>query len=250
MAGVLLALVLVPGAALGMLAQSERAAAAPVELELVLAVDTSASVSNQEYDLQMGGIANAFRDAEVLEAIAAYGVIGIAVTLVQWSSGDQQAQSVGWHHVNDRASAERLARAIERTPRAFGVNTTSIGSALNFSVRLFEGNGFESRRRTIDVSGDGRNNAGLVAATERDRAVAAGVTVNALVILNGDMTLERYFRINVIGGPRAFVDTAADFADFARAIRDKLVREIAPVVAEAPRHGPRSGTRRRSVNDF
>lgn len=206
----------------------------PVELELVLAVDTSASVSNDEYVLQMVGIADAFRHPEVLDAIAFYGAAGIAVSVVQWSAGDQQIQSVGWHHVTDTGSAERLARGIEASPRAFGVNTTAIGSALRFSVRLFDGNGFAGRRQTIDVSGDGRNNAGLVASTERDRAVAAGVTVNGLAILNGDTELERYYKINVIGGPRAFVDTAADFVDFARAIRDKLIREIAPIVAHGP----------------
>lgn len=205
-----------------------------VELELVLAVDTSASVSNDEYTLQMAGIANAFRHPEVLEAITSYGVSGIAVTVVQWSAGDQQMQSVRWHHVSDADSAERLARKIEVSPRAFGVNTTAIGSALRFSVRLFDGNGFAGRRQTIDVSGDGRNNAGLVASTERDRAVAAGVTVNGLAILNGDTELARYYRINVMGGTRAFVDTAEDFADFARAIRDKLIREISPIVAQGP----------------
>lgn len=212
----------------------ETGAQTAVELELVLAVDTSASVSNDEYVLQMVGIANAFRHPEVLDAIAFYGGAGIAVTVVQWSSGEQQIQSVRWHHVFDVESAERLARAIESSPRAFGVNTTAIGSALRFSARLFNGNGFAGRRQTIDVSGDGRNNAGLVASTERDRAVAAGITVNGLAILNGDTELERYYRINVIGGPRAFVDTAADFADFARAIRDKLLREIAPIVSEGP----------------
>ncbi len=206
----------------------------PVELELVLAVDTSASVSNDEYTLQMAGIANAFRHPEVLEAITSYGVSGVAVTVVQWSAGDQQMQSVRWHHVSDADSAERLARKIEVSPRAFGVNTTAIGSALRFSVRLFDGNGFAGRRQTIDVSGDGRNNAGLVASTERDRAVAAGVTVNGLAILNGDTELARYYRINVMGGARAFVDTADDFVDFARAIRDKLIREISPIVAQGP----------------
>ena len=223
----------------GAVAQTADVGTVAVELELVLAVDTSASVSNDEFELQMGGIANAFRHPEVLAAIASYGGIGIAVTLVQWSAGDQQSQSVGWHHVYDPATAERLARSIETAPRAFGVNTTAIGSALRFSARLFAGNGFAGRRQTIDVSGDGRNNSGLVASTERDRAVAAGVTVNGLAILNGDTELKRYYRINVIGGPRAFVDTAEDFADFARAMREKLLREIAPVVAQAPAVGGR-----------
>ena len=39
-------------------------------LELVLAMDVSRSVINPEYDLQMGGLAAAFRAPEVAEAIS------------------------------------------------------------------------------------------------------------------------------------------------------------------------------------
>lgn len=205
-----------------------------VELELVLAVDTSASVDNAEFRLQMGGIANAFRHEDVIAAIRLYGETGIAVTLVQWSAGDQQAQSVRWHHVRDTAGGEAFAAAVERAPRRFAVNTTAIGSALRYSTRLFSTSPYRGRRRSIDLSGDGRSNAGLIADAERDRAVAAGITVNGLAILNGDVKLERYYRINVIGGPASFVMTAENFTDFARAIRDKLLREIAPVVAQGP----------------
>jgi hypothetical protein len=202
----LLAVLLASATSQSAAAQGAVAGTVPVELELVLAVDTSASVNDDEFVLQMAGIGKAFRHPEVIEAIRAYGALGVAVTLVQWSAGHQQSQSVAWHHVYDRDSAARLARAIDVVPRAFGVNTTAIGSALKFSAGLFHGNGYAGRRRTIDVSGDGRNNAGVLVTTERDRAVAAGVTVNGLAILNGDFELKRYFRINVIGGPRAFVD--------------------------------------------
>lgn len=214
------------------------AAAVEVELELVLAVDTSASVDNWEFRLQMGGLASAFRHPEVIAAIEAHGERGIAVTLVQWSSGSEQAQTVPWHHVHDAASAARFAGAVERTARVFAVSTTAIGSVLRYCARLFPLNRFRGRRMTIDVSGDGRSNAGLVPTTERDRAVAAGVTINGLAILNGDPGLERYFRLNVIGGPAAFVETATDFPDFARAIREKLLREIAPFVSMRPQRPP------------
>lgn len=222
---------LVCGVAKPALSQSQSGARVEVELELVLAVDTSASVDNVEFKLQMTGIADAFRHPEVIAAIAANGGRGIAVTLVQWSAGDQQAQSVGWRHVFDVASATALARAIAAAPRLFAVNTTAIGSALRYCARLFAGNRFSGRRWTIDVSGDGSSNAGLRPRAERDRAVSQGITINGLTILNGHLELERYYRVNVIGGPQAFVEKAEDFVDFTRAIRHKLVREIAPIVA-------------------
>jgi len=219
-----------------------------VALELVLAVDTSASVDNAEFRLQMGGIANGFRHPDVIAAIKAQGALGIAVTLVQWSAGDQQVQSVGWHRLYDRGSALAFANAVDRAPRMFAVNTTAIGSALRFSAALFWSSPYAGERRSIDVSGDGNSNAGLIAAKERDRVVAAGITINGLAILNGHIKLDRYYRINVIGGPGSFVLVAEDFSDFARAMREKLMREISPAIALrsvparimlASRHHPR-----------
>jgi hypothetical protein len=98
---------------------------------------------------------------------------------------------------------------------------------------------FESGRRAIDVSGDGTNNSGREVTAARDEAVAKGVTINGLVILsetplvwNPEHTnppggLAEYYRRNVVGGPRAFVMVAQDFASFGRALVKKLIAEIA-----------------------
>ncbi len=56
-----------------------------VDLELVLAVDASASVSGEEFDLQVRGLAEAFRHRSVVQAIRAAGDLGLAVALVQWA---------------------------------------------------------------------------------------------------------------------------------------------------------------------
>lgn len=202
-----------------------------VALELVLAVDTSASVDGNEFRLQIQGIADAFRDADVVDAIEANGANGIAVVLMQWSSGDQQVQSVRWHHVNDSATADRFAGAIEGVERLKG-NTTAIGSALQSARRLFRHNGFGAERRTIDVSGDGRNNSGVPLLPQRDRTVASGISINGLAILDGDPGLKPYYERFVVGGSRAFVIAARGFEDFGRAIRQKLLREISPIFAE------------------
>ena len=76
-----LAVASILGAAL--LAVSVPAAALEevVDLELVLAVDASSSVSAQEFDLQIKGLAEAFRTPQVLAAIQASGDLGIAVRL-------------------------------------------------------------------------------------------------------------------------------------------------------------------------
>ncbi len=56
-----------------------------VDLELVLAVDASGSVDQQEYALQIQGIAASFRDETVLAALRSGAQGRIAVALVTWA---------------------------------------------------------------------------------------------------------------------------------------------------------------------
>jgi hypothetical protein len=226
----------VPGMAPGQaLAQGGR----PVDLELVLAVDTSSSVSAEEFDLQMRGLAEAFRSPAVVQAIRAAGDLGLAVSLVQWSDARKQFLAIDWMMVTDEASARRFSEEIGNTPRFLVGGGTALGGALSFSMRQFEKSGFQGRRKVIDVSGDGRTNQGAHPSRIRDKAVAAGITVNGLAILNEDLYVDRYYLYNVIGGTGAFVMTADDYADFAQAILQKLIKEIAGVPIAA-RPGPPS----------
>ncbi len=198
--------------------------AIPVDLELTLCVDSSSSVSFDEFFLQTGGLAEAFRSRPVIEAIRAVG--GIAVTVMQFSSADRQHTAVSWTHVVDGEGATALAEAIGRSPRYVTFGTTAIGSVIAVAADGFRDNGFEGARLAIDVSGDGRSNEGVLTPFARDRAVAAGVTVSGLAILNEEPDVDRYYLENVIGGPGAFVSSADDYQDFASAILAKLLREI------------------------
>ena len=195
-------------------------------------MDTSVSVDANEFDLQMQGLARAFRDPGVLAAIRHSGENGIAVTLVQWGYGLQQRVAVDWAQIHDAASADAFAGAIEASPRHFIGNGTGISRAMWFASELFGDNGFSGRRRVIDISGDGRNNSGTSPARIRRMVVAEGITVNGLAILDGDISLGHYYRENVIGGANSFVMTANTFADYADAIRRKLLREISVPLAQ------------------
>jgi hypothetical protein len=204
-----------------------------VDLELVLAIDTSTSVDAQEFQLQRRGLADAFLHPDVVRAIRGAGERGIAVTLVEWSGARRQATVVGWTHVYDAQSAAALSARIAAAPRALD-GFTDIAGAIRYSVAAIETNAYEGSRLAIDVSGDGSSDP-QSSARERDRAVARGITVNGLVIYNEDIDLaelanidvREHYADNVIGGPGAFMMTAEDFTDFAIAIRRKLVREIA-----------------------
>ena len=195
----------------------------PVALELVLALDSSSSVSAEEYELQRRGIAEAFRDPAVQRAIAALGEPGLAVALLQWSGGRMQRVSVDWAHLRGRGDADLFASSVAEAERLL-TGGTSLGGAVRYSLAQIEANRFEGRRKIIDVSGDGFT--GLSPRRERDRAVSRGVTINGLAILNEKPELGLYFAAHLIGGPGAFVRTAASYDDFAAAMRDKLLQEI------------------------
>jgi Protein of unknown function (DUF1194) len=217
--GLVLAILLVSAAV------ASARAEVSVDLELVLAIDSSRSVDFGESELQMGGIANALRDPEVIEAIQGGAPNGVAVAVIEWSGPGQQLVAVDWTRITDAASAAALAARIEAMGRGL-IGETAIGEALRFASDLLAYGPFEGARRIIDVSGDGPSNAGAEPEPMRDAAALAGITINGLAILRENPGLDRYYAEHVIGGPDAFVVIAEDYDDFARAIRQKLLREI------------------------
>lgn len=198
----------------------------PVDLELVLAIDSSDSVDGREYALQIGGLAQAFRDPAVHEAIGGGPLGSIAVAVVEWSGRYQQVVQVPWTRIDGAAAAQALAAEIGQLRRAFDEGVTSISGALDFAAAQFTGNGFAAARRVIDISSDGVQNQGRRIDLARDAALAQDLTINALVILNEMPDLQEYFGERVIGGLGAFVMAANDYPDYPEAIRRKLLREI------------------------
>lgn len=231
-AGVLGAIVAVLsglGAASGLQAQT------PVSVELVLAVDTSLSVDDREFALQMTGIAEAFRTPDILELIRQQK--GVAVALFQWSGEPSRSHLIPWHLLTDAASVLAFAAKVETAEREPQRQFTGIGKAIAYAVSLLTDNAFAGRALKIDVSGDGRDNIGSLPSKARPVAAALGIEINGLPILVDTYNLDTYYREKVILGPGAFVEIAKDYDDFARAFRRKLRREIAPQLA-GPFPGP------------
>ncbi len=105
-----------------------------VDLAIVLAVDSSSSVSTYEFNLQMRGLAEAFRHPAVHDAIATSAPNGIAVTLIQWASPDAQVPAFDWTEVHGPTTAELIAGRIDRTPRLVNEGGTAISHAIDFSI--------------------------------------------------------------------------------------------------------------------
>ena len=146
-----------------------------------------------------------------------------------FAGAGQTRTVVGWRRLTDRQTIDDLA---ERIAAAFPVefayaHKTAIGDAVSWSMGELASNGFAGRA-DIDVSGDGMSSDGEYPGPARDRAVAAGITINGLAILNEEPYLAEYYRRTVIGGPGAFVMSATGYESFAEAIRLKLLHELVP----------------------
>ena len=183
--------------------------------------------------MQMRGYAEAFRDPRLADGIAGGPLGAIAVTMFVWSDWNIQNTLVPWMKLEDHASCERFARAIDGASRETYLYT-SISGAIDYASAQF-GQRYEGMRRVVDVSGDGVNNSGPPADRERDAAVAEGIVINGLPIVNDRPTfgrlppvpLDDYYRENVIGGDGSFMIVAEDFESFGVAVKRKLIREIA-----------------------
>lgn len=197
-----------------------------VDIALTLAVDASSSVDHDEFGLMMGGLAAAFRDPAVSAAATGGPRGAAAVAVLLWSGPGAQAVAVPWMLLADAAGAAEIAEAVDAAPRLVPPGATALGEGLTAALRLLAEFPGDAARSVVDVSGDGAGNAGIPSAPVRDAAVGAGVVINALAVVNEEPELAAHYAAEVIGGPGAFVMECRDYADFAEAIRRKLVREL------------------------
>jgi hypothetical protein len=218
----------------------EAVSAKGAALALVLAVDVSASVTADSYLLQRDGIARAFANPRLVEAISA-APGGIEVLVLEWSDPDRIAVTVDWTRVGDSPSAGGFAVAVHASRRSSS-GVTAIGPALLAAAAAFDHLPEPAGRQVIDISGDGMANFGVPPAAARDRIAAAGITINGLAILTDEPWLAEYYRTNVVGGPSAFVAGARTFDDFAGAILRKLTQEVAGAPVRSPLRYNRFGS--------
>ncbi len=213
--------------------RSARANAASnlVDLELVLAVDASGSVDAREYKLQMDGIAAAITDPTVVQAATSGPTGRVAVALVVWADATLAPQLSEWVLIDGPESAERFAALASGFPREV-TGGTGIGAGVAAAMRWMDRNPWQALRQVVDVSGDGRETVvrdELAPLMIRARGMAGlrNVTINGLAILSDDDKLADYYRDEVITGIGSFVMTARGFEDFQRAMKRKLLREMA-----------------------
>jgi hypothetical protein len=212
-----------------------------VDVELVLAVDVSRSMDEQEFALQRAGYVEALRHPDFVSAIRSGHHGRIAVAYYEWAGLPRLESLVTWQVIDSPETAERFARKIAERPFSSFLGT-SISRALDYGAALFEDNGVDGLRRVIDISGDGPNNQGEPVTASRDLAVARGIIINGLpIMIRPSPTypeIDRYYAECVIGGPGSFTLPIRSADEFSTAIRRKLILEVSddqpdPAVTQA-----------------
>ncbi|SMY07840.1 hypothetical protein LOM8899_01980 [Flavimaricola marinus] len=225
---------------LGLLAGPLSAQQTEVDVELLLLVDVSRSMSPSELALQRQGYATALTSPQVVTAIGDSMTGQIALAYVEWAGAGRQRIIMDWTLIRGEDDLTAFADVL-RVGRLTTQLRTSIHAAIDFGADYIDGNGYAGLRRVIDISGDGPNNEGRPAPEARDQAIARGITINGLPLMTRGTgsagmrldDLDVYYANCVIGGPGAFVIPVTRWEDFAEAVTRKLVLELADA-APAP----------------
>ncbi len=214
--------------------QANGQGAVNVDVELVLAVDASRSMSANELEIQRRGYAEALSSPDVVDAITRGINSQVAIMYFEWSGRHSQRIVVDWTLIRNLPDAKAFAEKL--TAKLFaGKRLTSISKALEFSAKQFDTNGYRGLRRIIDISGDGPNNDGPPVLEARNQLIDQGIVINGLPLMTREgkgapwdiRDMDLYYLNCVVGGPGAFVVPVYEWDYFPLAVRRKLVLELA-----------------------
>ena len=218
--------------AVALLAAPAQADGVEVDLELILMVDVSRSMTPRELEIQRRGYAEALASEPVFTALQSGLLQRVAMAYVEWAG--TQRVIVDWRLLETREDLDAFAKTLTADFHP-ALRRTSISSAIDYASHSLETNAFAGLRRVIDVSGDGPNNLGRMVTLARDAAIEKGIVINGLPLMTREgmgsdwwhlEDLDLYYEDCVIGGPGSFVIPVLDWDDFAEAVRRKLVLEM------------------------
>ena len=196
------------------------------DVALLLAIDVSNSVDSAEYRLQVDGLADALTDPAIIDALVAG---NSAISVVQWSGIDRQSVTLPWTRIATARDVAALSQSARLMPRAYTLSGTAPAEAILFSLANF-GPVPDCSRRVIDISGDGTPNIGADVASARQQAQRDGITINAIAIESMGLAITNFYARQVITRD-GFVVTARRHRDYPRAIRAKILRELAKAIS-------------------
>ena len=208
-----------------------------VDLALAMGIDISGSIDPDEARLQREGYVQAFRDPVIVKAILGGPNGRIAVAYYEWSDSWMQKLLIDWTLLDSEQAIADFAQRLDEAPISIA-RRTSISGAIRYAIPLFGRSPYEPQRKVLDISGDGSNNDGGLVTDMRYEALKERIVINGLPIMNdrpnpfgfpSEEDLDKYYLACVTGGPHSFVEVARNFEDFPRAVRKKLLQEVADI---------------------
>ena len=215
-----------------------------VDVQILFATDISGSISPDAYRAQRDGVITALESPQVRERLISGHLKRAGLAYFDWSGQGQQYERVAWTIVRAETAEADIRGFIQALRSATahmeqidptmmdmggGGSDTSISGALHFArMRMLPSSPFDAARTVIDVSGDGINNEGVSPHFERDLLIRdPTVTINGIVVTGQEQGVVEHYEENVVGGLGAFVLRSNGLEDYARAMRRKLLSEIA-----------------------
>ncbi len=199
------------------------AAQTKTDINMVVSLDRSESITSTDAALQIQGLIYALKHPEFLTAIRHGHHKRIGVSVIKWSSFNRYATLLPWQIVADEADADRVSAMLGLlllpNPGRDDGSQTDVALGIERGVAMLAEAPTEANKEVIN----------MIADVERDAAVARGITINALILAQGSAirVLTNYFRREVIGGPASFVLHAPAREDFIRAMLRKMLVEVA-----------------------
>ncbi|WP_306477115.1 DUF1194 domain-containing protein [Methyloversatilis sp.] len=222
---------------------SMQSSAAPVDLALSLVIDVSGSIVLSEYNLQMDGYANAFRDPTIQSNLLGGANGKSAVNVVFFSSNFFTTTFDTFRILSSTAEINAFADALDTFARP-GAGGTAVHTGTNRALDLLllelaTGGSLEGTTNVvIDVSGDGTSGTAASQAA-RTRAEEADIVINGLPI--GTTGVANFYRDNVITDD-GFFTRASSFDDFSAAVAEKLRIESGTIPPDPSNGVPEPGT--------
>jgi len=228
--------------AIGLLVTAQTAQAIPVDVELILATDTSGSVDGTDFALRRSGVEAAFRSPTVISAIQSGAIGSIAVALWDFATGPTVA--VDWTLVSDSVSSNAFADAVAAAPRGGTGSSDGQSTLIDAALTALLTNDYDGRK-VLDINSEGAQDIDgctydnvvcpTVQAARDNFLSGGGDAINAIWMNDRDffgldatdlINAFEYGSLNVIGGAGSFQTFAETNADFIEGIDEKIIREI------------------------
>ena len=213
----------------GAFAMVPAAQAAP-KIELCLAIDSSGTINDAEWQLQI----DAYRNALLNPAIVPQNG-DVAVSIVTFSTTTLISLALTEVNATTAGVGGTLTNKLNElyATRPFQ-GQTAIGDAISRCLGTFNPGGNPGAKRIIDVSTDGENNEGVNPVTTAANAFSAK-EVHAINLIGvGDLINEAELNniaqpqpANAVGAGDGFVTIAATWEDFTPTLQAKIQAETA-----------------------